>query len=116
MASQEQLPAQDPYFSLDLRRRPEADLVEVLLAGELDERTVEHLDDGLAWVLAHAPRQDLVVDLAGICRLEPCGVDALVRVRRDLRADGRTLAVRDEPDGTRALLATAGLLEAPGGG
>ena len=93
--------------------RPEADLVEVLLTGELDERTVEHLDDGLAWVLAHAPRQDVVIDLAGICRLEPCGVEALVRVRRDLRADGRTLAVRDEPSGARSLLATAGLLDAP---
>ena len=83
------------------------------IAGALDERTVEHLDDGLAWVLAHAPRQDVVIDLAGICRLEPCGVEALVRVRRDLRADGRTLAVRDEPSRARSVLATAGLLDAP---
>ena len=90
-----------------VKQRPER-----WIAGALDERTVEHLDDGLAWVLAHAPRQDVVIDLAGICRLEPCGVEALVRVG-DLRADGRTLAVRDEPSGARSLLATAGLLDAP---
>ena len=110
-----QLPAQDPYFSLEIRRRPDADVVEVLLAGELDSRTVAHLDDGLSWVVAHLPQRDVVVDLAGVCRFEPCGIESLLRVRGDLRAGGRTLAVRDEPDGARALLATAGLLDAPGG-
>jgi hypothetical protein len=53
MTSPEQLPAQDPYFSLDMRRPPGAGAVEVLLTGELDERTVEHLVDGLSWVFAH---------------------------------------------------------------
>ncbi|QWZ09356.1 STAS domain-containing protein [Nocardioides panacis] len=115
MPSQGQQPTQDPYFSLDMRRCPDGDAVEVLLTGALDERTVEHLADGLTWVVAHMPQRDVVVDLAGICRFEPCGVGPLLRVRGDLRACGRTLAVRAEPAGARPLLATAGLLDAPAG-
>ena len=77
---------------------------------------MEHLVDGLSWVFAHVPQQDVVIDLAGVCRLDRCGVQALLRVRSQLQACGRTLAVRGESAGARARLAAAGLLALPRGG
>jgi hypothetical protein len=48
MTSQRQRPLGDlsevPYFSLDLHLRPEQDVVELLLSGDLDEATVGHLE------------------------------------------------------------------------
>ena len=116
MTSLEQLPAQDPYFSLDMRRPPGAGAVEVLLTGELDERTVEHLVDGLSWVFAHVPQQDVVIDLAGVCRLDRCGVEALLLVRSSCRrVDARSRSAGSRPvpgPGWRP----PGLLALPSGG
>jgi len=113
MTSQRQRPVRDlpevPYFSLDMHTCPDGDVVEVLLTGDVDEATVGHLDDSLAWVVEHMQQRRVVVDLSGAQRVEPCGVLALRRVADALRATGRELAVRQEPDAVRAALEAAGL-------
>jgi anti-anti-sigma regulatory factor len=113
MTSQRQRPVRDlpevPYFSLDMHACPDGDVVEVLLTGDVDEATVGHLDDSLAWVVEHMQQRRVVVDLSGAQRVEPCGVLALRRVADALRTTGRELAVRQEPDAVRAALEAAGL-------
>jgi anti-anti-sigma factor len=113
MTSQRQRPVRDlpevPYFSLDMHTCPDGDVVEVLLTGDVDEATVGHLDDSLAWVVEHMQQRRVVVDLSGAQHVEPCGVLALRRVADALRATGRELAVRQEPDAVRAALEAAGL-------
>lgn len=113
MTSQRQRPVRDlpevPYFSLDMHTCADGDVVEVLLTGDVDEATVGHLDDSLAWVVEHMQQRRVVVDLSGAQRVEPCGVLALRRVADALRATGRELAVRQEPDAVRAALEAAGL-------
>ena len=113
MTSQRQRPVRDlpevPYFSLDMHTCPDGDVVEVLLTGDVDEATVGHLDDSLAWVVEHMQQRRVVVDLSGAQHVEPCGVLALTRVADALRATGRELAVRQEPDAVRAALEAAGL-------
>jgi anti-anti-sigma factor len=113
MTSQRQRPVRDlpevPYFSLDMHTCPDGDVVEVLLTGDVDEATVGHLDDSLAWVVEHMQQRRVVVDLSGAQHVEPCGVLALTRVADALRATGRELAVRQEPDAVRPALEAAGL-------
>src|SRR4051794_20215094 len=78
MTSQRQRPVRDlpevPYFSLDMHTCPDGDVVEVLLTGDVDEATVGHLDDSLAWVVEHMQQRRVVVDLSGAQHVEPCGV------------------------------------------
>ncbi len=113
MTSQRQRPLGDlsevPYFSLDLHPRPEQDVVEVLLTGDLDEATVGHLEDSLAWVLEHLPERRVVVDLSGTRRVEACGVRALRRMADALRGTGRDLVVRQGDGASRPALEAAGL-------
>ena len=113
MTSQRQRPVRNlpevPYFSLDMHRCPDGDLVEVLLTGDVDEATVGHLEDSLAWVVEHMEQRRVVVDLAGTQHVEPCGVQALRRVADTLRGSGRELAVRQEPGAVRPALEAAGL-------
>ena len=113
MASQRQRPVRDlpevPYFSLDMHPCPDRDLVEVLLTGDVDEATVGHLEDSLAWVVEHMEQRRVVVDLSGTQHVEPCGVQALRRVADTLRGSGRELAVRQEPGAVRPALEAAGL-------
>lgn len=113
MTSQRQRPLGDlcevPYFSLDLHPRPELDVVQVLLTGDLDEATVGHLEDSLAWVVEHMEQRRVVVDLSGTQHVELCGVLALRRVADTLRGSGRELAVRQEPGAVRPALEAAGL-------
>ena len=113
MTSQRQLPLGDlsevPYFSLDLHARPEQDVVEVLLTGDLDEATVGHLEDGLAWVIEHLHERRVVVDLSGTRRVEACGLSALRRTADALRGTGRHLDVRQGTGATRLALEAAGL-------
>jgi voltage-gated potassium channel len=58
--------------------RPDTDVVEVLLTGDLDSLTVGHLEDSLAWVVERMPQRHVVVDVTGLVRLESAGVDTLV--------------------------------------
>lgn len=113
MTSQRQRPARDlpevPYFSLDMHSCADADVAEVLLTGDVDGATVGHLEDSLAWVVEHMPQRRVVVDLSGARTVEPCGVLALRRVADTLRANGRELAVRQEPAGALPALEAAGL-------
>ena len=113
MTSQRQRPVRDlpevPYFSLDMHRCPDGDVVEVLLTGDVDEATVGHLEDSLAWVVEHMEQRRVVVDLSGTQHVEPCGVQALRRVADTLRGSGRELAVRQEPGAVRPALDAAGL-------
>lgn len=113
MASLRQRPPGDlsevPYFSLDMHARPDQDVVEVLLTGDLDRATVGHLEDGLARVVEHLHQHDVVVDLSGTRRVEACGIRALRRMADALRDTGRDLAVRQAPDLPRAALEAAGL-------
>jgi hypothetical protein len=50
MTSQRQRSVRDlrevPYLSLDNQPRPDRDVVEVLLTGDVDDASVEHLEDG----------------------------------------------------------------------
>jgi anti-anti-sigma regulatory factor len=115
MTSQRQRPARDlpevPYFSLDMHTCPDGDgdIVEVLLTGDVDEATVGHLEDSLAWVVGHMEQRRVVVDLSAAQHVEPCGALALRRVADALRGTGRELAVRHEPDAVRAALEATGL-------
>ena len=113
MTSQRQRPVRDlaevPYFSLDMHPCPDGDVVEVLLTGDVDEATVGHLEDSLAWVVEHMDQRRVVVDLSGAEHVEPCGVLALRRVADTLRGSGRELAVRQEPGAVRPALEAAGL-------
>ena len=113
MTSQRQRPLGDicevPYFSLDLHPRPELDVVQVLLTGDLDEATVGHLEDSLAWVLEHLQERRVVVDLSGTRRVEACGVRALRRMADALRETGRDLVVRQGDGASRPVLEAAGL-------
>jgi anti-anti-sigma factor len=113
MTSQRQRPVRDlpevPYFSLDMHPCPDGDVVEVLLTGDIDEATVGHLEDSLAWVVEHMDQRRVVVDLSGAEHVEPCGVLALRRVADTLRGSGRELAVRQEPGAVRPALEAAGL-------
>ena len=117
MTSQRQRPLGDlsevPYFSLDLHPRPEQDVVEVLLTGDLDVATVGHLEDSLAWVFEHLHEHRVVVDLSGTRRVEDCGVRALRRMADALRRTGRDLAVRQEAGASRQALEAAGLRVVP---
>lgn len=98
-----------PYFSLDLHRRADTDVVELLLTGDVDDATVGHLDDSLDWVVEHMPQQTLVVDLSDVTRLQACGVASLLRVTMRLRAVDRSLAVRGGTEPMHAALAAAGV-------
>ena len=113
MASQRQRPVRDlpevPYFSLDMHPCPDRDLVEVLLTGDVDEATVGHLEDSLAWVVEQMEQRRVVVDLSGARHVEPCGVQALRRVADTLRGTGRKLAVRQAPGAFGPALEEAGL-------
>ena len=113
MTSQKQLPERDllpeiPYFTLDMHERQDADAIEVLLTGDLDDLTVGHLDDSLAWVVDHMPQRHVIVDVTGVSRLQPSAARMLVRVQARLGADRRTLTVRGE-GAVRELLDEAGL-------
>lgn len=113
MASQSQLPPRDlpevPYFTLDMRERPEADAVELLLTGDLDTLTVGHLEDSLDWAVSRLSHRHVVVDVSGLQRLDPCAVEPLLRVRQALEADHRTLTLRGEPAVGVELLRGSGL-------
>ena len=103
MTSQRQRPLGDlcevPYFSLDLHPRPELDVVQVLLTGDLDEATVGHLEDSLAWVLEHLQERRVVVDLSGTRRVEACGVRALRRMADALRETAGLRVVATDSEG-----------------
>jgi anti-anti-sigma factor len=117
MSSQTDFPSDDlpevPCFSLDLHRQGDADVVELLLAGDVDDATVGHLQDSLDWVLEHMPQRLVIVDLGGVTSLRPCAVASLRRVAGALRAAGRDLSVRGGSPAVRASLATAGLTSVP---
>jgi len=100
-----------PYFTLDMHERPDTDVVEVLLTGDLDSLTVGHLEDSLVWVVERMPQRHVVVDVAGLVRLESAGVDTLVRFRGRLAEDRRTLGVTGATSRVRGLLRLAGLLD-----
>ena len=100
-----------PYFTLDMRERPDSDVVEVLLTGDLDSLTVGHLEDSLACVVERMPQQHVVVDVTGLVRLESAGVDTLVRFRGTLAGDRRTLGVTGATSRVHVLLDLAGLLD-----
>jgi anti-anti-sigma factor len=99
-------------FSLDLREHS-CDTLEVVLTGDLDSRTAGHLDDGLRWVVEHSPQAHVVVDVSGVHRLESPSLELLVRIRDELAADRRTLALRGQHGVVRNLLTIAGLLDPP---
>ena len=107
-------PPEVPYFTLDMHERPDADVVEVLLTGELDSLTAGHLEDSLAWVVDRMPQRHVVVDVGGLVRLESAGVDVLVRFRSRLAEDRRTLGVTGATSRVRGLLHHAGLLDPTG--
>lgn len=98
-----------PYFSLDLHRSADADVVELLLTGDVDDATVGHLDDSLDWVVDRMPQRTVVIDLGDVTSLAPCGVASLRRVTLTLRAADRSLAVRGGSDPMHAALAAAGV-------
>jgi anti-anti-sigma factor len=114
MTSQRRLPARDlpevPYFTLDLHERSDADAIEVLITGDVDDLTVGHLDDSLRLVVDRMPQRQVIVDVSGVRRLAPCGVTTLVRVRRELGEDRRTLTLRGAGARVDGLLDAAGLL------
>jgi len=99
-----------PYFTLDMHERPDTDVVEVLLTGDLDALTAGHLEDSLGWVVDRMPQRHVVVDVAGLVRVESSGVDTLVRFRGRLAKDRRTLRVTGATSRVRASLRVAGLL------
>ena len=100
-----------PYLTLDMHERPDTDVVEVLVTGDLDSLSVGHLEDSLAWVVERMPQRHVVVDVAGLVRLESAGVDTLVRFRGTLAEDRRTLGVTGATSRVRGLLGLAGLLD-----
>jgi anti-sigma B factor antagonist len=91
--------------------RPGADAVELVLTGDVDDLTVCHLDDGLGWVVEHMTQRHVLVDVSGVSRLEPSGVEALLRARSRLCADRRTLVLRGDSGVAHAALEAAGLLD-----
>ena len=114
MTSQRQLPPEvpeAPYFTLDMHRRPDADAVEVLLTGDLDDLTVGHLDDSLGWIVERMTQRRVIVDVTGVTRIEGCAVDSLTRFRSRLAADRRTLSTRGASEAIRLVLGAAGLGE-----
>ena len=82
-----------PTFSVDVHLRA-TDLVEVELTGTVDDRTLGHLEDALAWALAETSRRHVVVDLAGVRRIGAAAFEVLWSTRTALAAQGRTFRIR----------------------
>ena len=78
---------------LGIEARPAGDRTLVMVPGALDVLNEQALDDALREVLSRSAR-GMDLDLSGIDFCDRAGFDALLRVRRHARDEGRTVAIR----------------------
>jgi anti-anti-sigma factor len=86
--------------------RPAGDRTLVMVSGALDVLTEQALDDALREVLSR-PVRGMEVDPSGIDFCDRVGLDALLRVRRHARDEGRTVAIRTASAVVHRLLSVA---------
>ncbi|MFJ3961116.1 STAS domain-containing protein [Streptomyces sp. NPDC090036] len=68
----------------------------VMLSGELDFFTAEHVEPHLH-ELARAGHRNLILDLCGLSFCDSAGIDLFIRLNRRCRASGTRLLLCDVP-------------------
>ncbi|MGZ4639735.1 MAG: STAS domain-containing protein [Actinomycetes bacterium] len=111
MSTDSSRPVAGESASLTAAVQADADAIRVRLTGELDLATAEQLPD-LVRRLDGNGSHDVVLDLSDLTFCDACGLRALLRAHRAVRAGGGRLTLIGVPPLTRHLLAVTGLSEA----
>ncbi len=87
----------------------DGETVGLLVAGEVDMASADHLEQAITNALEHRP-VTVVVSLAGVTFLDSSGIGALLRGRRNAEIRGVHLVVSDPQPSVRTVLAVSGVL------
>lgn len=101
------LRAEVPPFSLDVRRRGDAAVVEV--RGDLDTATAGHLCAQLQDVVVRQGNRVVVVDLTDMTFIDARGVSVLAKAYQQARARGGELHIQHPSPMTARVLQITGL-------
>jgi anti-sigma B factor antagonist len=88
------------------------DVVQIVLAGELDLESIPRFEGLVASAVMRADR--CRIDLSGLTFVDSSGVRALLRARRRASESGATLELVDASPAVARVLSEAGVEHAPG--